>query len=527
MRQSTLATPTLRDHIRVLRRRWWILLAAVVAVPGAAVALSLQQHDLYRATSDVLLPQPGGAGAALAGVAEATSAQQAERYARRQAEIAASPALAAQVLKDVALTGVTANELLERTDVSARKDVDVLAFSVTARSAAEAMRLASAYADAYTRFQPLSDLTAIDRALRDTNRRLARLREAGAEDSPLYASLVDRAEQMRTLKALRGTASVLRPATTAEQVQPRTFELLFLGLALGLVLGVAAAFVRESLDGRVTSGEEVADRLGVPLLGRLPAPPRRQRAAGTLVMMAKPRGVAADAFRALRSNLELVRLERDLRTLLVTSATEGEGKSTTAANLAVALARAGRRVILVDLDLRRPSLHKLFGLGELPGVTDLAVGRTTLAEALVQIPLSGELPREDDAHLGEDVLELMPAGRPPPNPGEFVQTRAVASILESLADRADTVVIDVPPLLAVADALALTPRVDAVLAVARLNVVRRPMLRELRRLLESCPADKIGVVLTDAEHDLRYGYDDYGEAEHPPLTLVSAYEEQA
>jgi polysaccharide biosynthesis transport protein len=191
-----------------------------------------------------------------------------------------------------------------------------------------------------------------------------------------------------------------------------------------------------------------------------------------------------------------------------------------------ALARAGRRVVLVDLDLRRASLHRLFGLGDLPGVTDVAVGRVTLAEALVQIPLSGTLEREAGSSLEEDVLELLPAGQLPPNPGEFIQTRAIGTIISALAERADTVLIDAAPLLAVADAVALTAQVDAVLAVARLNVVRRPMLRELRRVLDSCPAHKLGVVLTDAEDDMGYGYDAYGAADLPALAL-GAREEHA
>ena len=160
------------------------------------------------------------------------------------------------------------------------------------------------------------------------------------------------------------------------------------------MLGLGLAFLFEALDTRIRSAAEVARRLGLPLLARIPAPRKKLQRADNLVMVAEPSSGSAEAFRVLRTNLEFARLDSDVRSILVTSAVEPEGKSTTAANLAVALARAGRRVVLVDLDLRRPYVDRFFRLFREPGITDVALGEVSLDEALTTIDLATGLPKE-------------------------------------------------------------------------------------------------------------------------------------
>jgi Mrp family chromosome partitioning ATPase len=264
----------------------------------------------------------------------------------------------------------------------------------------------------------------------------------------------------------------------------------------------------------------VAEHLGLSLLARVPPPLRRIEAANHLVMLHEPNDEQAEAFRMLRTNLEFANLDPGARTIMVTSAVQNEGKSTTVANLAVALARAGRHIVLVDLDLRRPSLHRFFNLGSRPGLTQVALGRARLDEALARIdlvPYGGEqvdAKRRNGKGRVPGTLEVLGAGPLPPNPGEFIGTRALQDILDQLAAKAHLVLIDAPPLLALGDALALTAKVDALFVVSRLKVVRRQLIDELKRVLDTCRAYKLGFVVTGAGEDESYGFG-YGYGSDP------------
>jgi non-specific protein-tyrosine kinase len=243
-------------------------------------------------------------------------------------------------------------------------------------------------------------------------------------------------------------------------------------------------------------------------------------------MLAEPTGLQAEAFRMLRTNLEFAALGKDVRTIMITSGVEQEGKSTTVANLAVALARSGQQVILADLDLRRPFVERFFDLDDRPGVTQVAVGHATVDEALAPVALS--TPEAVMASLASGrasasrvhangkgrvngkthhtgSLHVLAAGPIPPDPGEFVGTDRLTEVLEELRERADVVLIDAPPLFHVGDGLVLSGKVDGVIVVTRMEVLRRAMVTELQRLLATMPAEKLGFVVTGAESEESYG----------------------
>ena len=227
----------------------------------------------------------------------------------------------------------------------------------------------------------------------------------------------------------------------------------------------------------------------------------------------------------LRTNLDFASLDRDARTIMVTSAVEQEGKSTTIANLAIAMARAGQRVVLVDLDLRRPYLGKFFGLDG-PGVTQVALGHVPLEQALARVTIADPDAGQTSASGGslvevtaggngagyakvvKGVLDVLPSGPIPPDPGAFVNTQALSEILTELRDRFDVVLIDAPPALRVGDAMTLSSKVDGVIVVVRMKVVRRHMLNELARQLGAMPTPVLGFVVTAAgdEQGYEYGY---------------------
>jgi len=508
---------TLRDYLNVARRRKWVILQAVVLVPAAAIAFSLSQTKLYQATSEVLLSRQNLA-AALTGTPDATLNIQADRLAQTQASLARVPDVARRVLERTNVD-LTAAEFLAVSSVSPQQNADLLEFTVTDPDPSRAQRLATAYAQAFTDYRRELDTRALTRARMDVE---ARIEGLGETKSELYRSLVDKQQQLSTLEALQtSNAFPVRRAEGFLQVQPKPVRNAILGLALGLVLGIGLAFLWEALDTRVRSADDIADRLGLAFLARIPEPPKKLQKEDRLVMLAQPSGTYAEAFRMLRTNLDFVRMDREAEVIMITSSVEQEGKSTTIANLAVALARSGQRVILVDLDLRRPYLDRFFDLLGPPGVTDVALGTATLEEALAPIAIAGAERRRGSVvgpfetlrssnrdRVGSEAgsLRVLTSGPIPPAPGEFVATHKLEAVLDALREDADIVLIDSPPVLRVGDAMTLSARVDAILVVTRINVVRRHMLQELRRVLDTAPAAKLGFIVTGAGEEEGYGY---------------------
>jgi tyrosine-protein kinase len=501
-------SPTLATYVRVLRAGKWIILLTTLALTAAAVAVSGRQQPLYRASGEVLLKQQGLASS-LTGIQDPNTGLDPQQFLETQVDIARVPAIAERVKK---AAGIRV-PFLASSEAKVKGDSSILELAVTDRERDRAARLANEYARQYVAYRRELDTEAIFRARRDVQQQLRQLRAQGAADSPVYASLVTQVRQLRTLQALQTSNAVvikLARAGVARQVQPRWLRNVALGLAFGLVAGVLLAFGRDALDTRVRSADEISETLALPLLARLSLPPRRLRRRDQLVMRERPAGPHAEAYRMLRTNLEFATLEREVRSVMVTSAVEEEGKSTTAANLAVALALGGRRVTLVDLDLRRASLDNLFQLNGGPGFTDVALGHATIDDASTWIELATGAQGADGAARNGDrpvtgTLRVVSAGPLPPNAGEFVRTTTVSAILDLLVASSDIVILDAPPLLHVGDAMTLSTKVEAMLLVTRLGVVRRPMLHELRRLLGSMPTLKLGFVLTAAKLDETYG----------------------
>ena len=513
MPSHTLETPSLQHYLHVLRRRKWIVLQVVVLAPLAAVVFSLNQQHLYRATAEVYLTNRDFT-LLLTGVGGYTPA---DRILATAAELARTPTVADAAVKSAGLPGRTGSDLLARSSVDPKPNADLLDFNVTDAEPQAAARLATEYAKKFIEFRHQLDTQQLKRAEAQVTTQLRQLESIGSTRSPLYLTLVQKQQQLQAIEALLTPPILTRPATGATQVQPQPLRNGLLGLLIGLGLGLALAFLRDTLDTRVRSTDEIAERLELPLLARLPEPPARLRNERKLSMLEEPDSIHAEAYRVLRTNLEFVNIERGAQIIMITSGLEAEGKTTTVANLAVGFARAGRRVIAVDLDLRRPLLDKMLGVSKRPGLTQVALGQLPLEDALVPIAISDPRRRSATSELSENgkgelkgILEVLPAGPVPPDVGEFVGSRALTDILDRLRQMADIILVDSPPVLRVGDSMTLSGKVDGIVIATRLDNARRPLLKELHRVMEGCPADKLGFILTGANLDDGYAGAYYG-----------------
>jgi capsular exopolysaccharide synthesis family protein len=281
-------------------------------------------------------------------------------------------------------------------------------------------------------------------------------------------------------------------------VSPKPLRDALLGAVLGLLLGIGLAFLIDYLDDSVETRSEMQRAVGhgVPVLAEIPTVPGWKKKSGAyLITRAVPSAPAAEAYRTLRTSVEFLGLDKEIPTFQVTSARSDEGKTTTIANLGVALARAGRKVFVVSADLRRPRLHEFFGLSNEIGLTSVLLGEVALNDALLAVP-------------GEPRLALLAAGPPPPNPSELLSSARMDQIVASLQKGADVVLFDSPPVLPVSDSLVLAGLVDATLLVASAGESSRRALHRAYELLRQVDAQVVGMVLNNADDTAsdRYGY---------------------
>jgi capsular exopolysaccharide synthesis family protein len=415
---------------------------------------------------------------------------------------------------------MTPQQLLSRSTITASTTSNFLDFSVTDRSPVRAKLLATSYARAYATFANKSGVALIEQTLKplrsEAHKLAAKIRAAGGFQADLVAQYHQALGTISALQLARqqqqNSTQVAQGANSATKVSPKVTRNVLLGLGLGVFFGLAMMSLVEAADRRVRDSDEIQRRLGLHLLGRVPTPPRGLRKPGQLGLLSDDAGHFAEVFHRLRVSLDFANVKTRARTLMVTSAVEQEGKSTTAGNLALAMAGAGRRVALVDLDLRRPMIATFFGLPDRVGATSVMLGEATVDQALRAVPLPAGVAGPSDGSL-----LVMTAGPLPPNPSPLLEADATTELLDEIADRVDIVIIDSAPMLPVSDSVVLGGKVEGVVVVVRSEVVTRPMLTELHRTLLELPTPKLGFVLTGSEHDAGgYGYGGgYGYAATP------------
>ena len=252
-----------------------------------------------------------------------------------------------------------------------------------------------------------------------------------------YANLLQSYEQVRLAEA-QSTSNVIQaePATASERaVRPRTMTNTLLALVVGLLFSTGLVFLIEAMDDTLKGPDQVTEQLGLPVLGLIV---RHNTTEGRPVTLGEPRSQVAEAFRSLRTNIQFASVDQPLRTLLITSPTPSEGKSTVAVNLGVVIAQGGKRVALIDADLRRPNVHKLLDLSNVQGLSDLFVQE--------HVSLDGTLQKTKTADLF-----VMTSGALPPNPAELLGSEKMYEIIRQVKEQTDLLVIDSPPVIAVTD----------------------------------------------------------------------------
>ena len=446
----------LRDYIRTLRKSWVLIVLLTLMAVGAASTYSILQTPQFSATSKVFVStQASGTTSDLAQGSSFTI-QRVKTYS----DLVATPLVLLPVIESQGLE-LTAERLAGQISATAPLETSIIDITVVDRDPVRAAEIANATSQSLT-------------------------------------SVVQKIETPEGADAVSPVklTSAQEATVPAVPVSPNVLLNVTLGALVGLALGIGLAVLRETLDTRIRTERDVESVTDVAILGGIVFDPKaRER---PLIVHVDPRSPRAESFRTLRTNLQFLDVGRTDRSFVVTSSIESEGKSTTGANLAIALADSGMSVLLVDADLRRPKVHEYMGIDGTVGLTDLLVGRAELKD-IVQ-------------PWGKGKLFVLPAGHVPPNPSELLGSARMRHFIGEFNMSFDVVIFDAPPLLPVTDAAILAQSVGGAIIVVASGRTHKNQLKGAVAALKNVGAPISGLVLTmlPTKGPDAYGYGRYG-----------------
>ena len=507
-------------YIGMLRRWLWLLVLATLLAAVTAFVVSRMETPVYQTSTRLLINEAPNTRVGT----DYNTVLVSERVAKTYAELLTERMVLETVIQRTGIT-VTVAALKSAVQVSTIRDTQLIELKVEHTDPQVAASVANTLAAVFieqvqelqaARYRESKDslgaqLNTLDRQIQqaqtelnalgnsvDDQAKRDRLETSLAQSRQSYANVLQTYEQVRLAEA-QTTSSVTQVEVAIPPeapIRPRTATNTALGAAVGLLLALGVVFLVESLEDTLRNVGDLQVKWKLPLLGFIPYFDHTESDA-TLITATQPRSPIAERFRALRTNIQYASVDRPLRTILVTSPSPMDGKSTVAANLAVALAQGGRRVVLVDGDLRRPSLHHQFQLPNMVGMSALFVQP--------QLHLNGTVQRTTTQGLW-----VIPAGKLPPNPSELLSSDRMSEIMRTVGEQADVIIIDTPPATSVTDALALAPRVDGVLLVVQPGRTRRGACQQTVEELRRSGANILGAVVNAVKAaDARYYYSGY------------------
>ena len=526
-------TVELRDYLEILWRRKWIVGLALAVVLTAGVYRSLSEPKIYQAVGQILLTGDGSdesdfqtqirilqgqaikdkVSAVLPDAGEVAGTRIGESRivnvaVRSRQPKRAADAVAAYVAAFIDYRQEQRVQQLVTVTEKTRKQIDDLSVEID-RLTTDYEAKTAVINEHSLPFNGESEASKAARALEvAAERRDLELKVGSVRDSLVSERLLLQA-QLRDVNAENGlstpAAEIVTPAAVPSgPISPKPVSDAVSAAAVGLILGIALAFLFEYVDESIKTKEDVHRAVGtkIPVVATIPLIVEwRDRTKPEVVSITSPRSSAAEAYRSLRTSVQFAGLEEPINVLAITSPTAGEGKSTALANLAVAVAAAGRRVVILDCDLRRPRIHSFFGLSNEIGFTSWIIGRAPLLGAVQEVP-------------GIRRLSLMASGPIPPNPSELLSSRRFPEVVKALQADGALVLIDTPPLLPVTDAAVIARSIDAVFMVTMAGKGTRRHLRQALEILQRVDAPVSGIILNgvDADH-FSYGYQAsyYGE----------------
>jgi succinoglycan biosynthesis transport protein ExoP len=512
--------PSAAEALKAAIRRSLPLTLALVLLGALAVtAIRQYQGPRYQASARIV-QSTSDLGQSVLGVQ--TPYTDPQRVIDTATTLAGSPELYDRVVAEGDVDK-TAKALRQATKITGGADTDVFTFTVVADTPDEAITLVNKVAAEYVQWRGEISGQAIRQAIDQIQAQLDA--PAGTLDAVTGTERAELTSQLNRLKVLdtlnSGGATIVERAETAVKTSPRPIRDALFGAALGLVIALLLAGVREAFNTRIRSEADVEDALGRPVLASIQSLPKRT----AIVTAGRHESRWGDTYALLAANIMQIRGDADRTILAVTSAIASEGKTTTATNLAVAMAQRGQKVILVDFDLRKPSVGRVFKIpAGSPGVVQVIDGKVDLSEARWSIPLNGGPGQPVAARNGRGPDGLMETNGNGSDQGEgslqviaaggnergarIARSAEVIELLDELAAEADVVVLDTPPALATVEMAELSRMIDLAITVVRYGKVTRRSLIALNRQADTWQTDLVGAVITDAppEEDDYYYY---------------------